>query len=103
MALFHSQTRRHMINMHYKGVFNLKNNKHDFKLKQYHKVSKLLQLLKSKRKATLTKMLVPCFRPKISFSDNANAACVKSHYLRCIQYQNKNAVAYRVPGLQRAF
>ena len=52
--------------------------------------STLSYILKRKSFATLTKMLVPFFGPKQSFSDNAVG---KSLYLPCIQHKNKNGVA----------
>ena len=50
-------------------------------------------ILKRKRFATLTKMLVPFFGPKQSLSDNAFD---KSLYLPCIQHTNQNGVAYGI-------
>ena len=48
-------------------------------------------ILKRKRFATLTKMLVPFVGPKQSLSDNAFD---KSLYLPCIQHIHQSAVAY---------
>ena len=48
-------------------------------------------ILKHKRFATLTKMLVAFFGPKQSLSDNA---IDKSLYLPCKQHTNQNGVAY---------
>ena len=47
-------------------------------------------ILKRKSFATLTKMLVPFFRPKQSLSGNA---IDKSLHLPCIQHKNQNGVA----------
>ena len=48
-------------------------------------------ILKRKRFATLTKMLVLFFGPQQPLSDNAMD---KSLYLLCIQHKNQNGVAY---------
>ena len=50
---------------------------------------KLLIILKRKRNATLSKMVVPSFSSKNSDSDNEIA---KNRYLPCIQHQNQTAV-----------
>ena len=48
-------------------------------------------ILKRKRNATLSKMVVPSYSSKISASDNNIA---KHRYLPCIQLQNQTAVTY---------
>ena len=48
-------------------------------------------ILKRKRNAPLSKMVVPSFSSKKSASDNAMA---EYRYLPCIQHQNQTAVTY---------
>ena len=50
-----------------------------------------VNILKRKRNATLSKMVVPSFSSKNSDSDNEIA---KNRYLPCIQHQNQTAVIY---------
>ena len=51
----------------------------------------MLYILKCKRNASLSKMVVPSFSYKNSASDNEIA---KYHYLPCIQHQNQTTVSY---------
>ena len=51
----------------------------------------LLYILKRKRNATLSKMIVPTFSSKKSANDNEIA---NYRYLPCIQNQNQTAVTY---------
>ena len=53
----------------------------------------MVYILKRKSFATLTKMLVPFFGPKQSFSDNAIGKSLYM-YLPWIQHKNQNGVAY---------
>ena len=48
-------------------------------------------ILKRKRNATLSKMVVPSFSSENSASDNEIA---KTRYLPCIQHQNQTVVTY---------
>ena len=50
-----------------------------------------LYILKRKRNATISKMVVPSFSSKKSASDNEIA---KNRYLPCIQHQSRTAVTY---------
>ena len=57
----------------------------------YNYFNEMHYILKRKRNATLSKMVVPSFSSKHSDSDNEIA---KNSYLPCIQHQNQIAMTY---------